>query len=176
MPVPEAANCCGTRNFGDTYCYAGEDGRPITRRRYDHIWERIGRHLSWSPHRGHNPLDPLHHTDFRRTQLRIRSGAAVWRPCRAIRSGRRHSHLRGCLDRGSGRGSLSNHQRAASSRTSSGRSPDRFALSAIVAPTNLRGVQDGPHRSQLAGSLVHACEPTMRAGRTCSLPPTQSQT
>lgn len=23
------------------------NGRPITRRRYDHIWERIGRHLSW---------------------------------------------------------------------------------------------------------------------------------
>ncbi|GHF34544.1 integrase [Amycolatopsis bartoniae] len=23
------------------------DGRPITARRYDHLWHRIGRHLSW---------------------------------------------------------------------------------------------------------------------------------
>jgi|SRR4051812_11736848 integrase/recombinase XerC len=23
------------------------DGRPITRRRYDHLWVRVGRHLPW---------------------------------------------------------------------------------------------------------------------------------
>jgi hypothetical protein len=23
------------------------DGRPITSRRYDHLWKRIGRHLPW---------------------------------------------------------------------------------------------------------------------------------
>jgi len=23
------------------------DGRPITHRRYDHLWDRIGRHLPW---------------------------------------------------------------------------------------------------------------------------------
>jgi integrase/recombinase XerC len=30
---------------GQLLRYAG--GRPITRRRYDHLWTRIGRHLPW---------------------------------------------------------------------------------------------------------------------------------
>jgi integrase/recombinase XerC len=30
---------------GQLLRYAG--GRPITRRRYDHLWSRIGRHLPW---------------------------------------------------------------------------------------------------------------------------------
>ena len=35
------------------------DGRPITHRRYDHLWGRIGRHLPWVAHPGHQyPLDP----------------------------------------------------------------------------------------------------------------------
>jgi hypothetical protein len=31
-------SCCGTRTA---------DGRPITSRRYDHLWVRIGQHLPW---------------------------------------------------------------------------------------------------------------------------------
>jgi integrase/recombinase XerC len=36
------------RNSGsDKLLFRYRDGRPITARRYDHLWRRIGKHLPW---------------------------------------------------------------------------------------------------------------------------------
>jgi integrase/recombinase XerC len=35
----------GTLPYGQLLRYA--NGRPITKRRYDHLWARIGKHLPW---------------------------------------------------------------------------------------------------------------------------------
>ena len=40
------------------------DGRPITSRRYDHLWTRVGRHLLWVRiAAGQHALDPAHDAD-----------------------------------------------------------------------------------------------------------------
>ena len=61
------------------------DGHPVTYRRYDGLWVRIGRHLPLGPHpAGQHRLDPPHHLDLGRAQLRVRG-----RP-RLRRAHRRH--------------------------------------------------------------------------------------
>ena len=57
-----------TQHAGERHAQADErllryrDGRPVTYRRYDGLWERIGRHLAWVrtqgrcwPMRSHRP-------------------------------------------------------------------------------------------------------------------------
>ena len=71
------------------------DGRPITSRRYDHLWVRIGRHLPWVRDPGHqHPLDPAHHPDLGRAELRVRRRPRLRRPHRRRQRGRRHGDLR----------------------------------------------------------------------------------
>jgi site-specific recombinase XerD len=68
------------------------DGRPITHRRYDHLWQRIGRHLPWvaTPTDQHT-LAATHHADLGGAHLRLRHGPRLRRP-------RRQQQVLGRLD------------------------------------------------------------------------------
>lgn len=70
------------------------DGRPITKRRYDHLWQRIGRHLPWVTTQQISTHWLRHTTPhLGRTQLRLRHRPRLRRPHR--RAHRRHNrHLR----------------------------------------------------------------------------------
>ena len=71
------------------------DGRPITSRRYDHLWARIGRHLPWVATQGiSTPLDPPHHLDVGRAEFRVRRRPRLRRPHRRRQRDRRHGDLR----------------------------------------------------------------------------------
>ena len=71
------------------------DGRPITSRRYDHLWARIGRHLPWVATQGIS-THWIRHTisDVGRAELRVRRRPRLRRPHRQRRRGRRHRDLR----------------------------------------------------------------------------------
>ena len=70
-------------------------GRPITYRRYDHLWTRIGRYLPWVAHPAdQHPLDPAHHPDMGRAELRVRGGPRLRRAHRRRQRDRRHRNLR----------------------------------------------------------------------------------
>ena len=59
------------------------DGRQITSRRYDHLWTRIGRQLPWVAHPAdQHALDPAHHPDLGRAELRLRRRPRLRRPHR----------------------------------------------------------------------------------------------
>jgi integrase/recombinase XerC len=64
------------------------DGRPITSRRYDHLWIRIGRHLPWvrtqqvSTYWIQHLLDKAHHPDAGLAELRVRRRPRLRRPHR----------------------------------------------------------------------------------------------
>ena len=53
QPVSPTLMACLVRHGEDRHAPADgqllryAEGRPITSRRHDHLWERIGRHLSW---------------------------------------------------------------------------------------------------------------------------------
>jgi integrase/recombinase XerC len=60
------------------FCYRNQ--RPITARRYDYIWSRIGKNLPWvAAQQSHNPLAQAHHPHMGRTPLRIRSSPRLRR-------------------------------------------------------------------------------------------------
>jgi integrase/recombinase XerC len=62
------------------------DGQPITSRRYDHLWKRIGPHPALGGHPAdQQPLDPPHHPDLGGAQLRLRRRPCLRRPHRQRR-------------------------------------------------------------------------------------------
>lgn len=66
----------GADRTGQLLRYA--DGRPITARRYDHLWSRLGQHLPWVAHStGVHALVAAHHPDLGGTHVRIRRGAPM---------------------------------------------------------------------------------------------------
>jgi site-specific recombinase XerD len=67
------------------------DGTPLTTRRYDHLWHRIGTHLPWVAKQGITTLAPPHHPHLGRTPLRLRHRPLIRRPPRQNRQ--RHTHL-----------------------------------------------------------------------------------
>ena len=70
------------------------DGRPITTRRYDHLWTRIGRPAPLGgDSAGEHPLAAAHHPDLGRAQLRLRSGPRLRRTHRRRRGRRRDGDL-----------------------------------------------------------------------------------
>ena len=77
---------------GQLLRYAG--GRPITHRRYDHLWVRIGRHLPWVATQGISTHWIRHHLDVGRAEFRVCRGARLRRPHRQRQRGRRHVDLR----------------------------------------------------------------------------------
>ena len=94
------------------------DGRPITSRRYDHLWTRIGRHLPWVADPGHqHPLDSAHDLDVGRAELRLRRRHAPTRatPTAAARRARHATYVRASLARGRRRAGRAD-RRAASAR------------------------------------------------------------
>jgi site-specific recombinase XerD len=72
--------------------YAG--GRPITRRRYDHLWTRAGRHLPWVAIQGISTHWIRHILDLGRAELRVRRRPRLRRAHRQRQRGRRHGDLR----------------------------------------------------------------------------------
>jgi integrase len=65
-------------------------GAPITRRRYDHLWTRIGKHLPWVVTQQISPLVAAHDIDLGGTQRRIRRCSCLCRPHRWQRGRRCH--------------------------------------------------------------------------------------
>jgi integrase/recombinase XerC len=68
------------------------NGRPITSRRYDYLWQRLGRHLPWGAPQ--HALDPPHHLDLGRAQFRVRHRPGLRRPRRPRPRRKSHGHLR----------------------------------------------------------------------------------
>ena len=71
------------------------DGRPITHRRYDYLWRRIGRHLPWVATQGISTHWIRHILlDLGRAELRVRRRPRLRRPHRQRQRDRRHRDLR----------------------------------------------------------------------------------
>jgi hypothetical protein len=70
------------------------DGRPITYRRYDHLWTRLGRHLPWVATQQIS-MHWIRHTTLTWVErLRLRRRSRLRRPHRRRQRNRRHLHLR----------------------------------------------------------------------------------
>jgi integrase len=58
-------------------------GQPITHRRYDHLWQRLGEYLPGSQRTRSVPIGCAHHSDLGLTYVRSRGGPGVRRPHRS---------------------------------------------------------------------------------------------
>ena len=68
-------------------------GRPITSRRYDGLWTRIGRALPWVRTQGIS-MHWIRHPDLGRTAVRLRGRPSLRRPRPGSKVHGRHGHLR----------------------------------------------------------------------------------
>jgi integrase/recombinase XerC len=72
-------------------------GRPISARRYDYLWERLGEHLPWVKTQQVSMHWIRHHPDLGRTPVRLRGRPSLRRPRRPRPGSKihgRHGHLR----------------------------------------------------------------------------------
>jgi len=71
------------------------DGRPVTSRRYDHLWARIGRHLPWVAAQGISShwLRRILLTWVEGRGLRLRRRPRLRRPRRRRQRDRSHAYL-----------------------------------------------------------------------------------
>ncbi len=107
QPVSPTLMAALARHAGERNAPAGgqllryRNGRPITDRRYDYLWDRIGRHLPWVRTQGISThwLRP-HHADVGGAQLRVRHRPRLRRPHRwQGGQGQRHVDVRARLGR-----------------------------------------------------------------------------
>ena len=80
-------------------------GKPITSRRYDYLWHRLGEHLPWvKTQQVSDALDTAHHLDLGRAPLRFRRRAGVRRPSERQPGRTRHGRDRHLRPRRTARG------------------------------------------------------------------------
>ena len=70
------------------------NGRPITSRRYDHLWTRLGRQLPWVRTQQISSHWIRHDPDVGRAEFRVRRRPRLRRPYRRRQRGRGHGDLR----------------------------------------------------------------------------------
>ena len=149
------------------------NGRPVTSRRYDHLWTRLGRHLPWvrtqqvSTHWIRHDPDQL-------AELRVRRRALLRRPHRQRQRGRRHRDLRPRQPRRSRRRAGRSHRRVPPARHN-GRVVTSMVAVTIDASLAADRGPGGPVTARTAGPAADRSPAAARPGRTVrSWPPRTS--
>ena len=153
------------------------DGRPITSRRYDHLWTRIGRHLPWVATQGISSHWIRHILDLGRTKFRVRRGARLRRSHRRRQRGRCHGDLRARQPRRGRRRAGRADRRAPPARHDRRVVTGMAALTADASSAMDPGLR-GPIPARTAGPAARDRSPAMvrtgrpsRPGRCWSWPP-----
>ena len=143
------------------------DGKPITSRRYDHLWTRLGRHLPWVATQGIS-THWIRHTipDVGRAELRLRRGPRLRRPHRQRQRGRRHGDVRPRRPRGGGRRAGRADRRGSPARHDGRVVTGMAAVTIDASPATDQGLR-GPVPARTAGpSDADQSPATAKPGRT----------